>query len=444
MMFLEPEPVDLGGAPRHRSSMARQSRIFSKRRESSIHWKLDDELSDTESLVEVEEEEELKGEDDTEDLTGKKFCCHSGCSFVYNVQENCLSRPSFILESVPFGIYLKLAAIFRMKSDKEHREDDSNRCKIADICDDDEEVEEFIHLVETEMGFRSSASVDEHVEVGTLRDTIKAESPTEPVMFDNPYLKYLRRHKSTRMKDAKKVALSRRSENITRLIIRDFLDWFKSIGGEEDQMTIDENVLHDLFQIGLDSPTARAITLSIREMPVVPESLANFRREPEFAVKRALKQLLKKDIAMERLPPKLFAFGTMLPKEEPPLRFQPPKNNVKKTWTECQRVPPELESLRVVWEGIENLRSTIAFSNWLKQHKEIPPPKYLEEKGLLNIDYEEWMQMFKDFEMEVETEGMDTDSKQRDLPEEPVPSAVAFKSESMFARSNYSLNWRHQ
>lgn len=87
-------------------------------------------------------------------------------------QENCLSRPSFVMESVPFQIYLRLASIFGMDPQKQFREDDSNRCKIADLCDDDKEVEEFIHLVETELGMRSGASMDEQVEVGTLRQSV--------------------------------------------------------------------------------------------------------------------------------------------------------------------------------------------------------------------------------------------------------------------------------
>lgn len=95
------------------------------------------------------------------------------------------------------------------------------------------------------------------------------------------------------------------------------------------------------------------------------------------------------DVKAEERPPRLYAFGKLLPKESPPLRFRPPRNFVRQTWLECQRVPHGLDSMETVWGGIENLRSTIAFSNWLKKHPEIEPPIYLAEKGLMKIDYQE-------------------------------------------------------
>lgn len=67
-------------------------------------------------------------------------------------------------------------------------------------------------------------------------------------------------------------------------IIQDFLDWYKSLGGDPNETSIDESTLQELFQIGFDMPAAKALAIRIKEMPTVPESLANLRNEPQVSI----------------------------------------------------------------------------------------------------------------------------------------------------------------
>lgn len=73
---------DLGG--RIRSSMARQSKQLGRAAGSSIHWKLAFAEEDSERLLDQEEEVDLENEEIITDED--EYCCHSGCSFVYNVK----------------------------------------------------------------------------------------------------------------------------------------------------------------------------------------------------------------------------------------------------------------------------------------------------------------------------------------------------------------------
>ena len=101
----------------------------------------------------------------------------------------------------------------------------------------------------------------------------------------------------------------------------------------------------------------------MKELPTVPRPIALVRNSPSATELEMTRKELKHDVKIEKKPKKTFAFGTALPKK---LRFVPPQNQVKNKWLRCDKVPQDLETMDVLWNGIKHLESVKRFANWLK------------------------------------------------------------------------------
>lgn len=176
--------------------------------------------------------------------------------------------------------------------------------------------------------------------------------------------------------------MTQKSEAITELIATDFVEWLISIGGE-NKSNMDVETIKKMFEIGFQSHAATSLCVRVREMPSVPEAVAKAHNEPHQSITARLHQQLKRDVERTKGKTKMFAFGTMLPKE---LRHKPPTDNVTEKWVRGNKIPEELNTMEAVWEGIINLRSTKAFCAWIMSHPNIPHPQYLKSQGMLTYD----------------------------------------------------------
>ncbi|XP_022905638.1 uncharacterized protein [Onthophagus taurus] len=174
--------------------------------------------------------------------------------------------------------------------------------------------------------------------------------------------------------------LIQKADAITESIARNFHNWLKSLS-EEGTSSLDKETIMSMFQIGFNYHAANSVYIKVKEMPAVTDTIAISRDLPEASVRANLHKHLTRDLKAYNTKEKQCAFGTMLPLE---LRSMPPKDDFADKWFGCKRVPPELASMEAVWGGIEHLRSTRAFCTWLLNHPDIPPPEYLEAKGMLN------------------------------------------------------------
>ncbi|KRT84075.1 hypothetical protein AMK59_2549 [Oryctes borbonicus] len=177
--------------------------------------------------------------------------------------------------------------------------------------------------------------------------------------------------------------LTQKAKAVTEMIAQDFYEWLKNIGGDE-QPTLDTQTIIRLFEIGFNYHAAHSLCVKIKEMPAVTDNIAEKRNLPEKSVRECLHTQLQQDLRAYKMKEKLVAFGKMLPLE---LRSKPPKEDFVKKWLQCKKVPHKLATMEAVWGGIEGLRSTRAFCHWLIDHPEIIPPRYLEEKGMLDLNY---------------------------------------------------------
>lgn len=96
--------------------------------------------------------------------------------------------------------------------------------------------------------------------------------------------------------------------------------------------------MNQLFKVGFGMPAAKSMAVRIKEIPTVPDYVAIAEEKPkvskenvsccwsknliimiisfQFATSYALRKLIKEDIKKENIPMKMFAFGSMLPKEK--------------------------------------------------------------------------------------------------------------------------------
>lgn len=100
-----------------------------------------------------------------------------------------------------------------------------------------------------------------------------------------------------------------------------------------------------------------------------------------MAKRSQLHRQLMRDLEASQKKKRIFAFGTILDKKH---QIIPPKMADIDKWLVCKRVPEHLESMAAVWQGITHLRSTRAYCEYLLDHPEITPPKYLVQMNMLD------------------------------------------------------------
>ena len=100
-----------------------------------------------------------------------------------------------------------------------------------------------------------------------------------------------------------------------------------------------------------------------------------------MAKRSQLHRQLLRDLKASKETKRVFAFGTKLDKK---YQILPPKMADIDKWLVCTRVPQQLESMATVWRGITHLRSTRAYCEYLLEHPEITPPKYLVDSHMLD------------------------------------------------------------
>jgi hypothetical protein len=134
-----------------------------------------------------------------------------------------------------------------------------------------------------------------------------------------------------------------------------------------------------------------------------------------MAKRSQLHRQLLRDLEASKLKKRVFAFGTKLDKE---YQILPPKMADINKWLTCKRVPPELESMAAVWQGITHLRSTRAYCEYLLEHPDITPPKYLVDMKMLN---RETLRGQSQYVAEVEKDAGPTTIPSRNLTAEEKP-----------------------
>lgn len=100
-------------------------------------------------------------------------------------------------------------------------------------------------------------------------------------------------------------------------------------------------------------------------MPTVPSAVANIRRCPEASNLKMTAKEIAKDLEVEKRERRTHAFGHAVPNE---MRFVPPLHKLCELWVRNLRIPKDLESMDIVWDGIMHLDSVKSFLNHLMEN----------------------------------------------------------------------------
>ncbi|XP_039279099.1 uncharacterized protein LOC111055636 [Nilaparvata lugens] len=174
------------------------------------------------------------------------------------------------------------------------------------------------------------------------------------------------------------MSLSQRGEIITNMIAKDFCDWLRGLGGVEET-SMDEDILKELFQIGLENPAARSICVQMRERPVVSHHLAEAVQIPERAFQKGLQRQIEWDIEAEKKGVRKWAFGRRL---LPSQQWYPPRNHTTSMWFDTKTINDNLTTFSLLFKSITELRSVKEYCKWLEKNPQFEKPDYLLEKGL--------------------------------------------------------------
>ncbi|KAG5896774.1 hypothetical protein JTB14_008350 [Gonioctena quinquepunctata] len=204
----------------------------------------------------------------------------------------------------------------------------------------------------------------------------------------NPYLDFFRRppNRAAIWKELRPLALEQMNLNqiaqaVSEGIAKDFMSWLASVGGEKASIVNVQNII-DMFEVGSRLNCATTLCVNLKEMPSVPLRVAEAMDEKTVYKRNVLHREIKKDQKASMRKPRIVAFGRRLPTE---LQIKPPPKHAHKKWMNYETVPPRLETMAAVWQGITHLRSTKAFCEYLYQeHEEIKPPKFLVDSGMMD------------------------------------------------------------
>ncbi|CAH1107246.1 unnamed protein product [Psylliodes chrysocephalus] len=179
----------------------------------------------------------------------------------------------------------------------------------------------------------------------------------------------------------REMKLSEMAEAVTQAIATDFVNWLDSMGGTVGEGLNVESI-KDMFQVGSSAYGAGTVCVEVKELSAVTQKQADSVGLPELSRKNFLRDQIRKDQKASSMKPKISAFGTQLPSY---MQIKPPPKDFYKKWLRCEKIPPKLESMATVWEGITHLRSTRMFCEHLyRECPNIKAPRYLYETGLMN------------------------------------------------------------
>ncbi|VEN44782.1 unnamed protein product [Callosobruchus maculatus] len=224
----------------------------------------------------------------------------------------------------------------------------------------------------------------------TTKVTVKDKEEIISEASKNPYLKFFKRppHRAAIWRELpplswEEMNLNQKGEAMAEAIASDFVNWAKSTF-DESPVTV-KNII-EMFQIGAQMQSATTLCVRMKEMPSVPNDIAEYHELPHTGRTNMLHREIRRDQKAAMLKPRYEAFGRRLPTD---MQVRPGNKVAAEQWMRCQNVPERLESMAAVWQGITHLKSTRAFCVFMYEaHPDVMPPKYLLDVGMMHLNRE--------------------------------------------------------
>lgn len=171
--------------------------------------------------------------------------------------------------------------------------------------------------------------------------------------------------------------LFEQTEELIDIAAEHFAIWLKQM---DDESNINKEFVKQLFSIEVESDASKAVYVEPKEISVIPHEVSKMLNLPKLSIQNNVIKVTKNDKKLRNREPRTVAFGRLLP-----LSMRRSKFN-EDLFDELYTIscPPDLRSLKIVFESILHLRSTRALVEHLKMNAELPRAKYLIDHNMFD------------------------------------------------------------
>ncbi|GBP35864.1 hypothetical protein EVAR_27786_1 [Eumeta japonica] len=185
-----------------------------------------------------------------------------------------------ILEVLPRDLYHKVCKILRLPIIEEIEE--------SEIRNGEQDKFKAKHIKRTPLlSYRQTIEIERDLE----SDTEVEVSPRDPIKdVQNVHYELLRKPEREQItwptrylqpeRDEEKT-LVRRADDVTDRIVNEFCGYMKELGGDQQSQLFTPKAIKELFQIEFDKPVARGLRVIVKELPSVPDAIADAAGHPE-------------------------------------------------------------------------------------------------------------------------------------------------------------------
>lgn len=171
--------------------------------------------------------------------------------------------------------------------------------------------------------------------------------------------------------------LYEQTEELIDIAADHFAVWLKQM---DDESNINKEFVKQLFSIEIEADASKALSVEPKEISVVPHEVSKLLKLPKLSIQNNVVKMTRKDRKHRDKKPQTVAFGRLLP---PSLRRNKFNEDL---FDDLYKIhcPPDLRSLKLVFESILHLRSTQLLVEHLKQNPELPRAKYLIDHNMFD------------------------------------------------------------
>jgi hypothetical protein len=179
-------------------------------------------------------------------------------------------------------------------------------------------------------------------------------------------------------KDKKEIhekPLYEQTEELIDIAADHFSKWLKTM---DNDSLINKEFVKQLFSIEIEADASKALYVEPKEISVVSHDVSKMLKLPQMSIQNNVIKMTKNDRKQRDRKQRTVAFGRLLP---PSLRREKFNEDL---FDDLYKIhcPPELHSLKIVFESITHLRSTRALVKHLKENPQLPRAKYLVDHNM--------------------------------------------------------------
>lgn len=300
-----------------------------------------------------------------------------------------VKKPVDLSQCLPADLFDRVSKIINVPCGKNDPFEEQKRLTFKDLLSElDPALMKKLDSGVTEENFADI--VEKYQQLRSVKVNIEPRIPErkshQPI--DNWIAEYTKKMKKERIvwqtklfKDNKEIyekPLYEQTEELIDIAAEQFAIWLKQM---DDESNINKEFVKQLFSIEVESDASKALYVEPKEIAVIPHEVSKMLKLPKLSVQNNVVKMARKDRKLRSQQPKTVAFGRSLP-----LTIRRKKFN-EDLFDDLYKIncPPDLRSLKIVFESILHLRSTRALVDHLKDNPSLPRAKYLIDHSMFDI-----------------------------------------------------------